>query len=124
MALDAYIEAHRADAVRAVFYLVEIRLPVVQRLTTCDQAIVYDGETFTPAPLEVDGLATDSSSEAAVSGSLSIGAGDGYWPTLLAALTEGSRHPEVAVYEGLSVSRKQHGSPQNQKEDEGVKEES
>jgi hypothetical protein len=31
---------------------------------------------------------------------------------------------EAAIYEGLSVSRKQHGPPQNQKEDERVKEES
>jgi len=31
---------------------------------------------------------------------------------------------EVAIYGGLSISGKQHGAPQNQKEDERVEEES
>lgn len=99
MPLDVYIEAHRTDAVRATFWLVEIRFPVVQRLTDCDQPIVYGGNTFAPAPLAVEGVSTDAAGPASASGGLSIGSGDDYWPTLLAALAEGERHPEVAIYE-------------------------
>jgi hypothetical protein len=93
MTLDAYVEAHRTDPVRATFWLVELRFPVAQRLTDCDQPIVYSGNTFTPAPLTVDGVSADAA------GGLSIGAGDDYWPALLAALTADERHPEVALYE-------------------------
>lgn len=99
MPLDPYIEAHRTDKVRATFWLVEIRFPVVQRLTDCDQAIVYDGNTFTPAPLTIEAVSTDASGTAARSGGLTIGAANDYWPTLLAALTEGERHPEIVFYE-------------------------
>lgn len=107
MPLDAYIEAHRTDPVRATFWLVEVRFPVVQRLTDCDQPIVYDGHTFAPAPLTVEGVSDDAAGTAAGSGGVTIGAGDDYWPTLLAALAEGERHPEVAVYEAwLNTSTK------------------
>ncbi|MFA6031124.1 MAG: hypothetical protein WC969_14810 [Elusimicrobiota bacterium] len=63
------------------------------------QPIVYGGDTFAPAPLKVDGVSADSSDVASSSGGLSIGAGDDYWPTLLAALAEDERHPEVVLYE-------------------------
>ena len=99
MALDPYLEAHRTDPVRSTFWLVEVRLPVVYRLTNCVQPIPYAGNTFAPAPLKVEGIAADSADVASSSGAISIGAGDDYWPTLVAALAEDEQHPVIAVYE-------------------------
>jgi len=99
MSLDPVIEAGRTATVYAPFWLIELRFPVVQRLTDFDQPIVYGGQTFAPAPLTVDGVASDASGVATGSGGLTIGSGDDYWPTLLAALSADEMHPEVALYE-------------------------
>ncbi len=98
MPLDAYVEAHRADPLRATFWLVEIAFAVPQRLTDCDQPIIHDGDTYAPAPLLVSGVSSDSSGVGSGS-SLSIGAADDYWPTLVAALAADERNPEVTLYE-------------------------
>lgn len=98
MPLDAWIDAHRADPFRATFWLVEIAFAVPQRLTDCDQPIVFDGDTYGPMPLRVDGVASDSSGISS-GASVAIGAADDYWPTLLAALAEDERHPEVTIHE-------------------------
>jgi hypothetical protein len=99
MALDPYIEAHRTDVGRETYWLVEIRFPVVQRLTDAPDAIVYGGHSFSPAALTVEGVTSDVSGASSGSGGLSIGSGDDYWPTLLAALAEDERHPEVILFE-------------------------
>lgn len=99
MTLPAYIETHRVDPVRATFWLVEFDFTVPQRLTDCADDIVYGGNTYSTAALTVESVATDSSGVAATSASLSIGAGDDYWPALLAGLTEAERHPAVTIYE-------------------------
>lgn len=99
MPLDAYVDAHRADPTRATAWLVAIAFPVVQRLTTWPEPVPYDGNTYSPSALTVDGVAFDGIDPASVKGSLRIGAGDDYWPTLIAALAEDEQHPEVTVYE-------------------------
>ena len=99
MALDPYFEAHRTDPVEATQWLVEILFPVPQRLTNCVQPIVYGGNTYAASPLKVEGVSTDSSDVQTSSAGLSIGAGDDYWPTLIAALAEDEQHPEVVLYQ-------------------------
>lgn len=99
MALDPYIETHRTDVVTATAWLVEIRFPVVHRLTTWKDPVPYGANTFTPAPIDVGGVTSDATGVSAGSGEMTIGAGDDYWPTLLSALAEDERHPEVALYE-------------------------
>lgn len=99
MALDAYIEAHRGDSVTARFNLVEIHLPVVQRLTDCTYPITHGGHVFSPAAVDVAGIESDSAGIRTGGGGITIAAGDDYWPALLAALTEEERHPIVVVYE-------------------------
>ncbi len=99
MALDPYVEAHRSDVVTETAWLVEIRFPTVHRLCDWKDPIVYGGNTFERAVLTVEGISSDASGVAAGSSSLRIGCGDDYWPTLLAALAEDERHPEVVLYE-------------------------
>lgn len=99
MPLDAYVEAHRTDATRATAWLVALAFPVVQRLTTWPEPITHGGNVYSPSALTVDGVAFDGIDSAAVKASLRIGAGDDYWPTLVAALAEDEQHPEVTVYE-------------------------
>jgi hypothetical protein len=99
MPLDAYVDAHRVDPATATAWLVAIGFPVVQRLTTWPEPLSHEGHSYTPSALTVDGVAFDGIDTAAVKGSLRIGAGDDYWPTLIAALAEDEQHPEVTVYE-------------------------
>ena len=99
MAPDAYIEAHRKDRLTETHWLVEVRWPVVQRITDCPLPISFGGNVFAPEALDVDGVTSDASGIAAGSGSLRIGSGDDRWQTILAALNEGEQHPEVALYE-------------------------
>lgn len=99
MSLPAYFETHRTDIVRETYWLVEIRFPVVQRLTNAPEPIVYSTNTFNPFPLKVEGITTDNGGPSSGSGGLTIGAADNYWSTLLAALAEDERHPEIVFYE-------------------------
>ncbi|MDP2317480.1 MAG: hypothetical protein Q8P41_31640 [Pseudomonadota bacterium] len=99
MPLDAWIEAHRTDPTREVYWLVALGFPVVQYLTTCPDPITYGGHVYSPAVLTVGGIVSDSTGAANASGGLTIGAGDDYWPALVAALTEDQRYPTVLLYE-------------------------
>lgn len=97
MTIPAYVTSHLADPVRATFWLVEIAFAVPQRLTDCDQPIVFGGNSYTPAPLTIEGVRNDPSDTASVSGAIVLGAANDYWPTLLSALAADERHPAVTI---------------------------
>jgi phage-related protein len=99
MTLPAWISTHKGDAVRSTFWLVKLGLATPLYLTDCDQPIVYDGHTFTPAPCTVDGLQNDSAAGAGNGGRLMLATGGTYWQPLLAEIAGGTRTFEVTVWE-------------------------
>lgn len=97
--LPTWIAAHRADATRATFWLVKLHLSTPLYLTDCDQPIFWDSKTWSPVPLKVEGVQSDSSSAAANGGRLSLASGGSYWQPLLAEIAGGKRDFEVSLWE-------------------------
>lgn len=99
MSLGTWITAHKGDATRATFWLVKLGLPTPVYLTDCDQPIVYDGNSFTPDPLTVDGFQSDTANLLGSGGRLTLATGGSYWVDLIGAIATGNRTFEVTFWE-------------------------
>lgn len=114
MTLPAYVETHRADANRAVFWLLTVSWPTVVRLTDFDRPIVSGGNTFTPSGLEVGGVSETIASPGAPSiGGFSIASGAGnVWQAVVAGLTDSQRNAAVVFEEAWLDPATLSGIPQ------------
>jgi len=99
MALPAWIAAHKGDSTRATFWLVKVDLSTSLYLTNCDQPIVFDGHTFIPHKLVVDGLQSDGASTSASGGRLQLATGGATWTALIGAIATGARAFSVTFWE-------------------------
>lgn len=99
MALPSWISTHKGDTVRSTWMLVKLGLATPLYLTDCDQPIVYDGHTFTPALLSVDGVQADLSMASGSAGRLTLSSGGGHWQPLLEEIAGGNRNFEVSIWE-------------------------
>lgn len=97
--LPSWISSHRGDSTRGTFYLVKLHLATPLFLTDCDQPVFWDSETWTPAPLRVDGTQADGSSASGNGGRLSLTSGGPHWQALLAEVAGGTRDFEVTLWE-------------------------
>jgi len=97
--LPSWISAHKGDAARSTFWLVKLGLSTPLYLADCDQPIVYDGHTFTPTLLAVDGFQGDASSSSGNGGRVSLATGEPHWQPFLEEIAGGNRNFEVSVWE-------------------------